>query len=66
MNLAPEILFGFGALLLFGVLAWAVIANKRRNRANDAITDAATRDMHEHPDTYQARRGKFEKQLRPK
>lgn len=66
MNIDPEILFGIGALVLLVGMFWAMVVNRRRNRANDRVTDAATRDLYNHPDGYQQRRGEYEKQLRPK
>ena len=47
-----ELFYGIGAVILGVVLAWAVMRNRRRNRANDAVTQAATREAYENPNGY--------------
>lgn len=63
--LTPEILYGFGALALMAALVWGVVQYKRRNRANDAVTEAATRAEYNNPDTYEDRQDRFRDQVRP-
>jgi hypothetical protein len=60
----PELLFGVGVLILGVAIAWALVRNKYRNRANDAITDAATREQYTHPNSYDP--NKFRHGLGPK
>jgi hypothetical protein len=52
--MAWEILFGVGALLLLAALVYGMIAYKTRNKANDRITEAATREEYRHPNRYAA------------
>jgi len=61
----PEILYGLGALLLLAALVWGVTQYKRRNRANDPLSEAATRAEYDHPNTYQDEEQKFRDQVRP-
>lgn len=61
----PEVFYGLGALLLLAVLIWAVSRNKGRNRANDAITEAATREEYDHPETYEETRRELNRRVRP-
>lgn len=63
--LTPEILWGVGALVLLAALVWGMTQYKRRNRANDPITERATRAEYDHPDTYQREEEKFRDQVRP-
>lgn len=63
--LTPEILYGLGALLLLAVLVWGVTQYRRRNRANDPVTEDATRAEYDHPDTYDRDEQKFRDRVRP-
>jgi len=58
-----ELLFGLGVVVLGLALAWAVIRNRHRNRANDAIGEKAARDQREHPQSYDLE--KYRSQLEP-
>jgi hypothetical protein len=60
-----EAVYGLGALVLFGVLLWGFVQYKRRNRANDPITEAATREEYDHPDTYKEESERLNRQVRP-
>lgn len=60
----PELLYGVGTFVLGVVIAWGILRNKYRNRTNDAVTDAATREEYRHPDTYDPE--KFRRELGPK
>ena len=58
--------YGFGTLILFVALIYGGVQYSRRNRANDKITDAATVELYEHPDRYEARtHDELEKKLQP-
>jgi hypothetical protein len=59
---APEVLYGVGTFALLVVLAWGVWQYNHRNRANDRVTERATRDLYEHPRSYKKR--EFEKDLK--
>jgi hypothetical protein len=48
-----EIFFGAGVVLLGLSLAYGLIQNARRHKANDSITEEATRKLRENPDQYQ-------------
>jgi hypothetical protein len=48
-HMQPELLFGAGSLLLFLVLAYGLWRYQTRNRANDEITEQATREMYDRP-----------------
>jgi len=61
----PEIFYGLGALLLLAALVWGVTQYRRRNRANDPITERATRAEYNHPETYDREEHKFRDQIRP-
>ena len=63
--LTPELTFGFGALLLMAVLVYGFVQWKRRNPANDTLTEAATREEYDHPDTYPETRERLKEQVRP-
>jgi hypothetical protein len=60
-----ELWFGLGALALLAVIVWGVMQNRRRNRANDAITEAATHEEYSHPDRYKREEEEFRSQIRP-
>lgn len=63
--LGLELLYGLGALALLAALVWGFTQHRRRNRANDAVTEAATRDEYDYPDTYQRDEQAFRDQIRP-
>lgn len=65
MNLSWEMLWGLGALLLLAGLVYGFTQYKRRNRANDAVTEAATRAEYSDPEGYPQRREELKKDLRP-
>jgi hypothetical protein len=56
-----ELLFFVGALLLFGAIIYGVLRDKTRDKRNDAITEAATKEQYEHPERYQHTQDLFEK-----
>lgn len=60
-----ELLYGVGALLLAAALVWGIVQYRTRNKANDALTEAATREEYDHPDTYEQEQDDFKKKVRP-
>ena len=60
--MAPELLYGLGALLLVGALYLGVRMNRTRNRANDRVTEAAVKEQYRNPDGYDPKT--FEKKLK--
>jgi hypothetical protein len=63
--LTPEILYGLGALVLLAALVWGITQYKTRNKANDALTEAATREEYDHPESYGRDQERFKDQVRP-
>ena len=63
--LTAELLYGLGALVLLAALVWGFTQYKTRNKANDPVTEAATREEYDHPDRYQEEQDEFKKQVRP-
>ena len=61
-----EMFYGIGALVLLLGMVWAVIDYKRRNRANDKVTEEAVRQEYDHPDRYQQEiRPHLERKVKP-
>lgn len=61
-----EIAYVIGAAVLGGALAWGLWRNANRNKANDAVTEEATRQEYDHPDTYMdERRENLKSQVKP-
>ena len=56
-----EILYGIGTLLLLGGLVYGVYQWSHRNKANEAITEAATREEYKHPERYEHTRKDYER-----
>ena len=52
MTIAPEILYVIGIVILGLVIAGVLVYVRGRNKANDAVTEAATHELHKHPETY--------------
>ena len=63
--LTPEVLYGVGALILLAALVWGIIQYNTRNKANDPITEAATREEYDHPDRYAEEEEEFRDKVRP-
>jgi hypothetical protein len=61
----PEVLYGAGALVLLLGLAWGVWRYNRRDRANDPVTEMATREEYQRPDQTGAERSEFERRISP-
>lgn len=60
----PELLFGVGIVLLGLALAWGLWRYHTRNRANDAVTEEATRQVYQRPDSYAQDKPDLEDRLR--
>lgn len=65
MPLFKEVFFVIGPVLLALGLIWAIIQYRRRNRANDAVTEKATHELYADPEHYPEKREKLKKKLRP-
>ena len=65
LNLSWELAYPLGVLVLFGALAWAAIRYHTRNKANDKVTEAATREQYTRPDRYPSEEQGFRDQLKP-
>jgi type VI protein secretion system component VasK len=60
-DMAPEILYGVGALILLVVLVWVVLRGRLRSKRAQAISEEATREQYEEPERYdQARQDALE------
>ena len=55
--------YGLGTLILALGFVWGIMSYQRRNRANEPVTDAATRTLYKNPDGYdeQAHREKLQR-----
>ncbi len=61
-----EIGFFIGAVVLGLALAFGIFQNKRRNRANDPVTDAAVREQYRDTDAYaDGKEAELRSKLRP-
>lgn len=50
-----EVAFFAGAVVLGAALVFGIVSYNRRNRANEPITDEATRELYADTDTYGAK-----------
>lgn len=60
-----EVAFFVGAVILLVALAWGVLSYNRRNRANEPVTENATRELYANTDTYGAKEAKLREDVRP-
>ncbi len=60
-----ELAYGLGALVLALGLAWGIFQSRSRNRANDEVTDRATREEYDHPETYDHRSEDLKREVHP-
>jgi hypothetical protein len=60
-----EFISVIGPILLAAALIVAIVYYRRRNRANDRITEKATRELYRHPETYDQKKKELEKEIRP-
>jgi hypothetical protein len=56
-----ELFYIFGAMVLLAALGYGLLRNIGRNRRQDAIREAATREEYEHPERYQQTQKQYEK-----
>lgn len=65
INLSWELLFAVGAALLGAAIVFGLMRHHGRNRRNDALTEAATREEYQHPDRYDRTEDEFRDKARP-
>ncbi|WP_300578487.1 hypothetical protein [Phenylobacterium sp.] len=65
INLSWELLFPVGAALLGVAIIFGLMRYHRRDRRNDAVTEAATREEYQHPDRYDQAEDEFRDKARP-
>lgn len=64
--LSWEMLWLIGTVLLAGGLVYGLVSYYTRNKANDAITEQATKEQYQNPEAYdEARREELKSRLRP-
>lgn len=63
-SLSWELAFPIGVILLGLAVAWGLLRNRTRNKANDALTEEATREEYSHPQTYGQREEALRSRLR--
>jgi cytochrome c-type biogenesis protein CcmH/NrfF len=63
MHASLEVVWAPAILLLLAVLVWGLVQYRRRNRANDAVTEEATETLYDDPKTYDAKREGLKKKL---
>jgi hypothetical protein len=59
--MTPEIVFGLGIVVLGAGIAFGLFRYATRDKSKDAITEAATREMKDHPKRYERTRKLYEK-----
>ena len=65
MDFQGEVLWGVGALLLLAALIYGVIQYRTRNRANDPVSEKATKALYDDLDGYDAKRDALEDEVKP-
>ncbi len=60
-----EVAFLAGAVLLGAALVYGTMSYSRRNRANEPVTEKATRELYANTDTYGGKEEKLRNQTRP-
>ncbi|HJS81104.1 MAG TPA: hypothetical protein VJ748_10810 [Vitreimonas sp.] len=55
-----ELLYFIGAIVLLAAIGYGVWQDKTRNKAKDALTEAATKMEYEHPEEYKKVQKQFE------
>ena len=55
-----ELFYFIGAIVLLAAIGYGVYRDNTRNRRNDALTDAATREQYRDPKRYQETQKQFE------
>jgi uncharacterized membrane-anchored protein YhcB (DUF1043 family) len=54
--MAPELLYGIGALLLLIALIWGVSRARLKSRTAEAISEEATRELYQEPERFDEQR----------
>jgi hypothetical protein len=57
--MAPELLYGLGALVLLAVLIWAVMRSKLKSPKARAIREEAAREEYENPEQFEKDKDKL-------
>ncbi|MDO8411110.1 MAG: hypothetical protein Q7S93_13735 [Phenylobacterium sp.] len=65
INLSWELLYPVGAALLGLAIVFGLLRYYRRDRRNDAVTEAATREEYQHPERYERTEDEFRDKVRP-
>lgn len=65
IDLSWELLYGLGALFIALAIAYGLMRNRGRNKANDAITEQATLEEYQHPERYERTEEEFRERVRP-
>ncbi len=65
INLSWELLYAVGAALLGAAIIFGLVRYYRRDRRNDAVTEAATHEEYQHPDRYDRSEDAFRDKARP-
>ena len=61
-----EMVWPIGIVILGLAIGYGAWRNAHRNKANDAITEEATRQEYDHPDTYmEGRKQALDREVRP-
>lgn len=64
--LSIEFLYIVGILLVGGAIALGIWRSSSRNKANDAVSETATRELYKHPDAYEDHtRDELKDQVKP-
>ena len=64
--LSIEMLYVLGLLLVGVAIAFGIRRSSTRNKANDAVSEAATRELYKDPDRYEAvTQDKLNDQIKP-
>ena len=51
--LSIELLYVIGILLVGGAIAFGLRRSSNRNKANDAVSERATKELYKHPDAFE-------------
>lgn len=65
MTLSPELFYILGAVVLGAALAYGMMQSSKRNRANDRVSDEASRALYNDPDGYEQKEKELNKEVKP-
>ena len=60
-----EIGFFAGAAILLAAMVYGVVSSRRRNRANDAVTEQATSELYRDQSSYEGKEDELRARTRP-